>query len=33
MTSLSDLEKRRRRILKDYQNLQAARAIDLKAAE
>ena len=30
---LSDLEKRRRRILEDYQNLQAARAIDLKAAE
>ena len=30
---LSDLEKRRRRILEDYQNLQAARAIYLKAAE
>ena len=30
---LSDLEKRRRRILEDYQNLQNARAIDLKAAE
>ena len=30
---LSNLEKRRRRILEDYQNLQAARAIDLKAAE
>ena len=30
---LADLEKRRRRILEDYQNLQAARAIDLKAAE
>ena len=30
---LSDLEKRRRRILEDYQNLQAARAIDVKAAE
>ena len=30
---LSDLEKRRRRILEDYQNLQIARAIDLKAAE
>ena len=31
--TLSDLEKRRRRILEDYQNLQNARAIDLKAAE
>ena len=30
---LSDLEKRRRRILEDYQNLQNARAIDFKAAE
>ena len=30
---LSDLEKRRRRILEDYQNLQNARAIDVKAAE
>ena len=30
---LSDLEKRRRRILEDYQNLQYAHAIDLKAAE
>ena len=30
---LSDLEKRRRHILEDYQNLQNARAIDLKAAE
>ena len=30
---LSDLEKRRRRILEDYKNLQAARAIDVKAAE
>ena len=30
---LSDLEKRRRRILQDYQNLQSARAIDVKAAE
>ena len=30
---LADLEKRRRRILEDYQNLQAARAIDVKAAE
>ena len=30
---LSDLEKRRRRIIEDYQNLQTARAIDLKAAE
>ena len=30
---LTDLEKRRRRILEDYQNLQNARAIDLKAAE
>ena len=30
---LSDLEKRRRRILEDYQNLQAARPIDVKAAE
>ena len=31
--ALSDLEKRRRRILEDYQNLQNARAIDVKAAE
>ena len=31
--TLSDLEKRRRRILEDYLNLQNARAIDLKAAE
>ena len=30
---LSDLEKRRRRILEDYKNLQSARAIDVKAAE
>ena len=30
---LSDLEKLRRRILEDYQNLQNARAIDVKAAE
>ena len=30
---LSDLEKRRRSILEDYQNLQNARAIDVKAAE
>ena len=30
---LSDLEKRRRRILEDYQNLQNVRAIDVKAAE
>ena len=30
---LSDLEKRRRRILEDYQNLQNARSIDVKAAE
>lgn len=30
---MSDLEKRRRRILEDYQNLQNARAIDVKAAE
>lgn len=30
---LSDLEKRRRRILEDYQNLQNAYAIDVKAAE
>ena len=30
---LSELEKRRRRILVDYQNLQNARAIDVKAAE
>ena len=29
---LSDLEKRRRRILEDYKNLQSARAIDVKAA-
>ena len=31
--TLSDLEKRRRRIFEDYQNLQNARAVDLKAAE
>lgn len=31
--ALSDLEKRRRRILEDYQNLQNARAIDVNAAE
>ena len=31
--TLSDLEKRRRRILEDYLNLQNARAIDVKAAE
>ena len=31
--TLSDLEKRRRRILEDYKNLQSARAIDLKATE
>ena len=30
---LSDLEKRRRRILEDYQNLQNARAIDVQTAE
>jgi len=30
---LFDLEKRRRRILEDYKNLQNARAIDVKAAE
>ena len=30
---LSNLEKRRRRILEDYKNLQNARAIDAKAAE
>ena len=30
---LSELEKRRRRILEDYQNLQSARAIDVQAAE
>ena len=30
---LSDLEKRRRRILEDYKNLQSAHAIDAKAAE
>jgi hypothetical protein len=30
---LSDLEKRRRRILEDYKNLQNARAIDVQAAE
>ena len=30
---LSDLEKRRCRILEDYKNLQSARAIDVKAAE
>ena len=31
--ALSDLEKRRRRILEDYKHLQSARAIDVKAAE
>ena len=31
--ALSDLEKRRRRTLEDYKNLQSARAIDVKAAE
>ena len=31
--SLSDLERRRRRLLKDYKNLQSANAIDVKAAE
>ena len=31
--TLSDLEKRRRRILEDYQNLQNACAIDVQAAE
>ena len=30
---LSDLEKRRRRIMEDYNNLQSANAIDVKAAE
>ena len=30
---LADLEKRRRRLLEDYENLQSANAIDLKAAE
>ena len=30
---LSDLERRRRRILKDYKHLQSATAIDVKAAE
>ena len=30
---MSDLEKRRRRILEDYKNLQSMRAIDVKAAE
>ena len=30
---LSDLEKRRRRILEDYKNLQSARAIDVQATE
>jgi hypothetical protein len=30
---LSDLEKRRRRILEDYKNLQSARSIDVQAAE
>lgn len=30
---LSDLEKRRRRIMEDYKNLQNARAIDVNAAE
>ena len=31
--ALSDLEKRRRRILEDYKNLQSARAIDAQVAE
>ena len=31
--ALSDLEKRRRRILEDYKNLQNAHAIDVKAAK
>ena len=31
--ALSDLERRRRRILKDYKHLQSATAIDVKAAE
>ena len=31
--ALSDLEKRRRRIMEDYKNLQSANAIDVKAAE
>jgi hypothetical protein len=30
---LSDLEKRRRHIMEDYNNLQSANAIDVKAAE
>lgn len=30
---LADLEKRRRRLLEDYENLQSAHAIDVKAAE
>ena len=30
---LTELEKRRRRILEDYKNLQSARAIDVQAAE
>ncbi|OAH06924.1 hypothetical protein pfor_22c2460 [Rhodobacteraceae bacterium SB2] len=30
---LTELEKRRRRILEDYKNLQSARAIEVKAAE
>jgi len=30
---LSDLEKRRRRIMEDYNKLQSANAIDVKAAE
>ena len=30
---LADLEKRRRRLLEDYENLQSANAIDVKAAE
>ena len=30
---LSDLEKRRRRIMEDYNKLQSATAIDVKAAE
>ena len=30
---LADLEKRRRRLLEDYKNLQSANAIDAKAAD
>ena len=31
--ALSDLERRRRRLIKDHKNLQSAKAIDIKAIE